>query len=366
MTRIDFVGRGLLLSAFSVLLAACGSQPTKPTTTPADSESVTQPIVDFVPNGKLLIHTLPIGAGNCQVVQCPSQNKLVVMDCGAKGRGTQGWTKEDAARYIQSMIDGGTEVTVSVSHPDGDHYNYLPTVFNGLPVRNLYLGAQLGNYDQNFRNWVAAEQSHYGMSVNQHSGFYSSKTPDSNLSCWRPNGYGGMELDVASYILGVNAGSTSNDSSMVIAMRYGSFQTIFTGDMTGTTEQYINAAGPPVPLKSNVITGAHHGADTFGSNSQSWANATAPQLLMFSAGERFLHPRCTSANNYLAYVLKNASLHDYHCGKDGAYEKRSTTDAVLVTDDNGLIRVAANSNGTFDYSWGVSALLDSAGSMPAP
>jgi beta-lactamase superfamily II metal-dependent hydrolase len=317
-------------------------------------------------NGRFMVYTLPVGAGNCQVVHCPEQNKIVMMDCGSKGRGNVGWTKEDATKYVRSLIDGGTEVAVTVSHPDGDHYNYIPEVFHNLRVNNLYLGLQLNKYDQNFQNWVANERKFYGMQVFEHSGFYASKTPESNLSCWRPDGHGGAQLDVASYVLGVNAGTTSNDASMVIAMTYDKFQTIFTGDMTAATERQILGAGPAVPLKSNVITGAHHGAETFGSNSPGWANATAPQFLMFSAGERFYHPRCTSVNNYLPHVLKYQALHIYHCGKDGAYEQRASTDGVAVTDDNGLIQVAANKDGSFQYNLAISGYAGAGMTTPLP
>lgn len=371
MIRIDYVGRGLLLSAF-LLQTACSTpparltEPSAPRETPPTTIATTTPVVTAVPSGKFAIYTLPVGAGNCQVVHCPEQNKIVMMDCGSKGKGNIGWTKEDASTFIRQMIDGSTEVVATVSHPDGDHYNYVPTVFDGLKVKDLYLGRQLNNYDQTFNAWVNNEQVHYAMSVHTSPGYYSSSTPESNLSCWRQNAHGGWDLDIATYILAVNAGTTSNDSSMVIAMRYGSFQTIFTGDMTAATEQRIVSAGPPVPLKSNVITGAHHGADTFGSNQPSWANATTPQLLMFSAGERFWHPRCTSVNNYLSYILKGALSHVYHCGKDGAYEQRVSTDAVAVTDDNGLISVEANKDGSFAYGWAVSEPPAVAATPPVP
>lgn len=368
MTRIEVFARGLLLSTLSLLLAACAGREIKPdvaaTPPPADTQKVVasppppdrQDISAFAPDGTLRIHTLPVGAGNCQVVQCPNQNKLVVMDCGSKGRGTQGWTADDASRYIRGMIDGSTEVVVTVSHPDGDHYNYLPVVFDGVRVNSLYIGAQLSNYNDTFRNWVANEQRYYGMPVSSHAGFYASPTPDSVLSCWRSDGFGGRTLDAPAQILAVNAGTTSNDASMVISMRYGNFSTIFTGDMTAATERAIVGAGPVAPLASTVITGAHHGAESYGSNSPSWANATRPQFLMFSAGERFLHPRCSSVDNYLAYVRNNSSLHGYFCGRDGGYEHRITTEAVAVTDDNGLIKVRGRSDGTFDYEWSTSGL----------
>lgn len=353
MTRIESLARALLLSAFSLIFAGCAGQQNTHGIALAPAILETSEIVD---TGKLMIHTLPVGDGNCQVVQCPNQNKLIVMDCGSKSKGNLGWTKDEATAYIRKMINNSTKVVVTVSHPGRDHYNYLPTVFDGLGVRALYLSRQLANYHPEFRDWVSKEQANYEMLVSTRAGFYASSAPDNNLSCWRPNGFGGLQIDVSSYIVGMNAGTTSSDASMVVAMRYGSFQTMFTGDMTGVTEQAINSAGPVTSLKSNVITGAHHGTASEGSNSLSWANATAPQLVMFSVGNRFMNPRCSSADNYAPYLFKNVPLHLYNCGMNDAYKHRRSNDAVLVTNDNGLIVVSANNNGTFNFSWSLTGL----------
>ena len=348
MTRIELFGRWLMLSVFPLVLVACTSSPAR-----HDFPKPLPPREGDAPGGILKIHTLPVGAGNCQVVQCPSQNKMIVLDCGSKGKGRQGWDRAKVARYIHAMIDGGTEVVVTVSHPDGDHYNYLPEVFRSVRVRALYLGAQRDDYDDEFNAWVANAER-LGMSVSTHRGFHASSTPDPRLSCLRP---GDLTADVAGRILGVNAGVTSNDASMVVSMRYGNFQALFTGDMTGATEHAIRAAGLGTQLGSTVVTGAHHGADSLGSNSHAWAQATRPKLLLFSAGKRFHHPRCVSVDNYREYVEKRWSAHLYHCGHDGAYWLRESTDAVLVTNDNGLIVVDGRSDGSFQASWWTSGRL---------
>lgn len=369
MIRIEGFARGLLLSAFFLSLAACAGREIKPdvaaaspppdirkmaaaTPLPPDMLKTLSP----APDGTLRIHTLPVGAGNCQVVQCPNQNKLVVMDCGSKGRGTQGWTADDASRYIRAMIDGGTEVVVTVSHPHGDHYNYLPVVFDNRDVKKLYIGASLSEYNAAFQEWVKDQQEKHRMQLWSHPGFYASSTPDPELSCWRPGDFGGFTLDASAHILAVNAGTTPNDASMVISMRYDNFSTMFTGDMTAATESAILGAGPVAPLRSTVITGAHHGAETDGSNSPSWAKATQPKFLMFSAGNRYYHPLCSSVDNYLSFVRDHVSQHVYFCSKDRRYERRVTTKAVAVTDNNGLITVRGRSDGTFDYEWSAPGL----------
>lgn len=349
MTRIDVFARGLLLAALSLVLAACAGHQTDALVSPRAAR-----IADAAPDGTLAIHTLPVGTGNCQVVQCPSQNKLVVVDCGSRHLGTRGWTADEAGSYIRAMIDGETEVVVAVSHPDPDHYNYLPTVLDDARVVSLYLGGQMSDYDERFRIWVANLQRAHGLSVSSRSGFYASPWPESALGCWRPNPSGGFDMDVAAWILAMNAGTTPNDGSMVISMRYGDFSAMFTGDMTAATERAIHDAGPVAPLGTDVITGAHGGADSDGSNSPGWADATRPELLIFSAGRRYQHPRCASVDSYLPYLQTNSPRHGYACGRDGEYERRVTDDAVAVTEDNGLIEVRGRSDGMFGYEWSIS------------
>lgn len=337
MTRIDFVGRGLLLSA-TLTLAACGTGIIKPAP-PLEGA----PVVNVVDPGNLIVHTLPIGAGNCQIAQCPSGNRLVVMDCGSKGAGTQDWDASKVKSYVETLIDDKSEITVSVSHPDEDHYNYLAPAFAGMNVKTLYLGGDWSQYNSTFQDWVETQRINRAAAVNLYPGFYASTTPEPGLSCWKPQ-QGGSSMQVASYILGVNAGTTKNDGSMVVAMRYGDFTTTFTGDMTQATENKLQLPTGLGSFRANLLTGAHHGASSQGSNSAEWAAATRPDFVVFSAGLRYSHPRCNSVDRY---TTVGASLpeHEYFCGDSTGGETRKTKNNILVTDSNGLIVIEADSKG---------------------
>ncbi|WP_164146421.1 hypothetical protein [Stenotrophomonas maltophilia] len=347
MTRIDFVGRGLLLSA-TLTLAACTTSTIKPT----PPSPIGAPYINGVNPGKLIVHTLPVGAGNCQIAQCPSGNRLIVMDCGARGRGSQGWDRTKVKSYVETLTDSKSEITVSVSHPHADHYSYITTAFEGLPVKYVYLGGKREDYSQTFRDWIVENEGKYGTEVKQSATFYSSSPskPEPGLSCWKSQG-GGSSEDVSGYILGAGAGESGskdknkNDESMVVAMRYGEFTTTFTGDMTGVTWDAIQKYSKIRDFKTNLLTGAHHGSSSEGSNSASWAGDTRPQFLIFSAGERFDHPRCEAVDRYTT-VLSELPLHDYWCGDGGAGEERTTQENILVTESNGLIVIEADSKGT--------------------
>ncbi len=301
-------------------------------------------------NDKLMVYTLPVGAGNCQLLQCPSQDRVIVFDCGSTGVGDKGWSAEAVKVFVDKLLGPKTEVNVALSHSDSDHGNYLPTVFPDRPIGSIYLGGNPTAYVTAVKNWIADKKMEGTTVVSSWPKFYQSDAPEDALSCWVPDGKNGFKVDVAGYILGVNAGSSPNAYSMVVGSVYGDFQMLFTGDMTGETEAAIGTGGPYDLSNTNVITGAHHGADTAGSNSQSWATANSPRTVIFSAGDKHKHPRCASVDRYLGYLHADTS-HRYHCGESDGYEERTTTRNVFVTDDNGLITVEALNDGNATIEW---------------
>ena len=59
-----------------------------------------------------------------------------------------------------------------------------------------------------------------------------------------------------------------------------------------------------IPIDSDVLVAAHHGADN--GSSTEFINAVSPTTVIFSAGNRHGHPRETTANRYLAILAEDA------------------------------------------------------------
>ncbi len=350
-------------------LSACAHQDTR--TAPPASSLVGYPSpgsVSPMPESgtdKVIVHTLPVGAGNCQLLQCPSQDRMIIFDCGSTGVGEMGWSADKVKLYVDNLIKPSTEIYVALSHSDSDHGNYLPTVFPDRKVQGIYLGGQRSSYVQAVKNWINSEELNGAAVVSYWPNFYQSQAPEAGLSCWVSDGNGGVKVDVGGYILGVNGGASANAYSMVVASVYDKFQMVFTGDMTGATEDAIGTTSPVTLSDTDVITGAHHGADTAGSNSTTWVAANKAQTVIFSAGDKHEHPRCNSVDRYLGY-LSPAPKHGYHCGTGDGYETRSSTKNIFVTDDNGLIIVKGSTNGDANISWQVSGESQTADAKPTP
>jgi competence protein ComEC len=117
------------------------------------------------------------------------------------------------------------------------------------------------------------------------------------------------------------------------------FTVVFTGDAEGPTESqaitnYNNS------VKATVLTTSHHGASTFSSNSQLWANAASPDVLISSAGNRFFHPRCASTERFTS--LATTKTHDIRCGTTSEYTTSRTNRAHYVTEVNGAVIITSN------------------------
>jgi beta-lactamase superfamily II metal-dependent hydrolase len=116
---------------------------------------------------------------------------------------------------------------------------------------------------------------------------------------------------------------------------------VFTGDAEGVTESQAvtNFANN---LKATVLTGSHHGANTHGSNGASWVTSTDPDVVIFSAGGRFGHPRCAAVNRFT--TAAETLQHDVRCGTSNTIYGpiTRTTRAHYMTAVSGAVIVKSN------------------------
>lgn len=261
----------------------------------------------------VVVTTLNVGAGSCQIISCPKTKRLIVNDCGSRGR-AGGMTGEEAADLIQELKTavGATSQILTISHPDDDHLNYIPDVV-----------AEIGEFDFGFlgglqARWTGGKKTIAEAATKNRRYFPSSaSTPDpvDLLSCPADG--------LQTWILGVGYGTTSNSESMVqLSKSDRGYLFYFTGDMQGATSDAIvprltsgfyKGLGDVTKVRYRIMSGAHHGADTLGSNNEEWADTTKPTTTIFSAGTRFGHPRCTAVDRYTT-ISDPVDKHDFWCG----------------------------------------------------
>lgn len=82
-------------------------------------------------------------------------------------------------------------------------------------------------------------------------------------------------------IIGLNAGNTINDSSIILKITYGNISFLFTGDAEADAESAAISSGHD--LKSTVLKVGHHGSDT--STTEPFVKAVNPAYAVISVGD---------------------------------------------------------------------------------
>ena len=284
---------------------------------------------------ELRIHFLNVGAGTCTIVECPGADNPppMIVDCGSLA-GTVDDMDRDAARQRIQEILGARSPNLVLSHGDRDHYGWISTVLADIQVQNIWQGGDPDEYTEDeFPVWLADQQAN-GATVHQKflPNFHNDDNPiGEELHCG----------DASVFILTVNTGSSKNAQSLMLEIHKEDFSVFFTGDAEGRTERQArdNFDGN---VDTTVLVGSHHGARTHGSNSATWAAATDPEVVIFSAGRRFGHPQCDAVNRYLGSVSE-APRHPIQCGEGSTYQPvRNSTDAVYTTEINGEIVITSS------------------------
>jgi competence protein ComEC len=285
---------------------------------------------------ELRIHFLNVGTGSCTIVECPGANApAMIVDRGSLGRSEEDMTEADVAGCVQNLLAASSAgPNVVLSHGDRDHYRYIASVLATTQADNIWQGGEPADYNSDgFPAWLQAQQQggatvRSKLPADWHNG---AEALGEALSCGLAH----------TYVLTVNTHTTKNGQSLVLMLEYGEFTAVFTGDAEGTTEsREINNFGNN--LKASAMSASHHGASTHGSNGADRATSTAPDVVVFSAGDRFGHPRCDAVNRFTTVV--QTLEHDVRCGISNAQygPVTQTRWAHYMTRISGTVIVTSN------------------------
>lgn len=291
------------------------------------------PVVTGPAGALMRVHFLNSGTGACQVVECPGAAPII-FDCGSTGHSDPDMDREEVVAYVQAILDeSGQAPRVVISHADRDHYSYVPDVMGDRTPESIWLGGERSEYGSPVAAWLNT----HGAVIHDDfaPGFSNNGQPVAGLGCGPAD----------TRILTVNNGTSKNAQSLVAAVQHGTFSVVFTGDAEGETQQSVLANFPG--LRATLLSGSHHGASTHDSNDAVWANAILPEVVVFTTGTKFGHPRCAATDVYLVSPesrVRNAGPHPMRCGIGGdAYgSQTSATRAVYSTRTNGTVVVDSN------------------------
>ena len=299
---------------------------------------------------ELVIHVLNVGAGSCQIVQCPHAHRVIVMDCGSSGASDEDLAGERIVHYARAnglFSHPDTEIVVAISHPDHDHTNKIPLLLEGHAIHSIWLGGAFDEYTGPIGRFLdQADEAGVPINHGWPPNFHNRGHPIEGLRCGSAN----------SFILTVNSAGSRNAQSMVLLLDYVDYRAIFAGDAEEATERAASHAYGALIEDTTVLLASHHGAHTHGSNHEAWIAATNPQIVVFSAGTRYGHPRREIVERYQGVQDARVATHRLRWGLNNwEYQDDLTTQKpVYVTKTNGVIVIRTNGR-----TWQVECSLES-------
>ena len=263
--------------------------------------------------GEFRTYAMPVGQGDCTILQCPNGN-IVFVDCGSSS--TAGLTAQDITNFLGTSI--GNVVAILISHPDDDHSNYLPNIgFNANTVASIIIGGQVNQYNPDVRNWFNTFPPGVVKVIHGGVGCINNCTlpAGTNLNfCADTN----IRFNVLAANV-INMTGRPNEVSAVWRVDYNAFSLLLPGDMEGPASTIVtNQLGPTGLLSVTHYKMAHHGAST-SANRPAWLNQIRPIEAFASNAYSFgncRHPRCLTITRLLQLntVLIAPVPHTLSCG----------------------------------------------------
>jgi competence protein ComEC len=209
----------------------------------------------------LKVHFIDVGQGDSILIDLNDQEILI--DGGEKSSGV--------TSYISSYVDGPLEAVIA-THPHSDHIGGLISVLNSFDVLNIWTNGD-STTSQTYSEFMSAVQS-------EHANTYVARRGDKvNV--------GGLSFTVLNPD---TLNGTTNNNSIVLSLRYGDIDFLFTGDAEKEAEaSMLVSSVVPVP-DVEILKVGHHGSRTACSNE--FIAAAKPEIAVYMAGKgnRYGHP----------------------------------------------------------------------------
>lgn len=233
-----------------------------PTATPTTATPTEPPILEFTtePPSKLItelsVTFFDVGQGDAALIGCDGHYMLI-----------DGGNSDDSSK-MYSVLQSNDITTLDIvvaSHTHSDHIGGLAGALN-YATADLML-CPVTAYDSD----TFADFAKYAGEITV------------------PNAGDTYTLgDAEVQILGINGGTETNDTSIILSIEHGENRFIFTGDAEREAEQAV--LNNYTDLEADVLKIGHHGSDT--STSYMWLDAILPEYAVISVGKNneYGHP----------------------------------------------------------------------------
>ena len=285
-------------------------------------------------NGRnLTVYAMGVGHGDGNIILCPNGRDILIVDMGVR---LSQYTKKTYGGYLLKekfkVVEKQMNIHIVITHPDADHYNFLPESFDELldQVQAIVIGGKYEEYMEKkvFRDWdkmagnsmppiymVNNGLECFGnmdckwTNIRAHKSATASVSEAASDDPWQFCGE-----DVKITVLGANicgkhkkvTGECSNKDpnprSIVMKLEYKDWSLFLSGDFEGVSQQEKLIANwsrnPSMSmLQSTYYKVAHHGAWTSGkqANLEELLKMVRPKRAYISQQHPILgynHPKC--------------------------------------------------------------------------
>ena len=268
------------------------------------------------PSRHLSVFALPVGQGDCTVIQCPNGN-IVLMDCGSTSAGNNQMDASDVQDFLGDQINN--VVVIMITHPDRDHFNYIPNIkWNRQAIQAVIIGGKQTNYYRSKNNQFKAIHSML-VDADNAGKLYTLNNGQKCIGNCAPGNLGTNfcnNNNIKFQFLGANIRSSSNQKSIVMKIVVGQWSILLSGDMEGAGATQI-ANELEEQLESTIYKMSHHGASSQ-ANKKTWLSAIKPIAAFASSAYNHgntHHPRCDAVNRLIRVgTITNAEKHVFYCG----------------------------------------------------
>ena len=311
--------------------------------------------LDRGPND-LLCRVVDVGAGECCVIVIPGGHYVVFDGGNYKDGGAT------AMHAIEELIPEGATIDLMViSHSDSDHLAAIDDILDAYQVTTVLHTGDKRTTD----TWIAADAAIQNAEANSGTVNLNLKTAtvefgkqfilgDATVTFvagWHkaPPEFGALNLSEA-----------RNAISVVVRVEFQGKSILLTGDSVGrhiddpagtciAAEKFMVDNVGSVPIKSDVLVAAHHGADN--GSSKPFIQAVQPKFVVFSAGHAFQHPRKVTAQRFINFGLSKTVIFRTDRGDDegpkewnylripGHVDQAGDDDVDILIQDSGEVLV---------------------------
>ena len=305
----------------------------------------------------LFVRVVDVGSGHSAVIIFPD-NSVVIYDAG--NYRDNGATASEAIDEL--LPTAGTIELLVLSHSDADHIAATDDILERYHVKKVLRSG----LERESATWIRVNEA-------IRSADQDGLTDDYNLE-HRPFvvgetiEFGGATITMVHgwhkppwwYFIRPNTSKFLNAGSIVLRIEYAGKSVLFTGDSVGrldddppdaliASERRMVRNMDEVPIDSDVLIAAHHGADN--GSASDFIAAVSPEFVVFPSGNHHEHPRLSTVERFLEAGLAEDNLFrtdlgsneggkEWRKGNTSGSDPKGDDDVDILISPSGVLTVA--------------------------